>query len=237
MLKRAFDVTCALVGLVALSPALAVIAALVKLSDSGPALYRAERIGLDGAPFKMLKFRTMRVRPLEGAAITVRDDPRVTRIGRALRKLKLDEAPQLFNVLRGDMSFVGPRPEAPVYVALYTPEQRRVLSVRPGITGLAQIVYRDESELLAGPDPETLYRTVAMPAKLRIDLFYIANQSFWLDLRIIALTVAVIISPRAVALARGLDPSYAQGTESVLGNALTPVFEEAPGAGRKERYG
>lgn len=237
MLKRAFDVTCALAGLIAFSPALAVIAALVKIGDPGPALYRAERIGLDGTPFKMLKFRTMRLRPTEGAAITMRDDPRVTPVGRALRKLKLDEAPQLVNVLRGDMSLVGPRPEAPVYVALYTPEQRRALSVRPGVTGLAQIIYRDESDLLAGPDPETLYRTVAMPAKLRIDLLYIANQSFWLDLRIIALTFAVIISPRAAAFARGLVPSYAQGAESVMGNALTPAFEELPGAGRKERYG
>jgi lipopolysaccharide/colanic/teichoic acid biosynthesis glycosyltransferase len=227
MLKRALDVFVAAVALVVLSPVLAVAVVLIWLSDPGPILYHGVRIGRDGAPFRMLKLRTMRVRAIEGAAITTRNDPRVTPIGRFLRKSKLDELPQLINVMRGDMSLVGPRPEAPVYVALYTPYQFRALSVRPGITGLTQIVYRDESQLLAGDDPETLYRTVAMPAKLKIDVFYVEYQSLWLDLRIIALTALVIVFPQAVKLASGLIPS-SKGEESPVVQA-TRILEPSAG--------
>jgi lipopolysaccharide/colanic/teichoic acid biosynthesis glycosyltransferase len=234
MIKRAFDALCAVVALVILSPLLALICLLVWVDDPGPIMYRGERVGKDGAPFQILKFRTMRVRPIEGAAITVRDDPRVTTAGRILRKLKLDELPQLINVLRGEMSFVGPRPEAPVYVALYQPDQLRVLSVSPGITGLTQIVYRDESQLLAGSDPERLYRTVALPAKLRIDLFYLDHQSFWLDLRIIALTAVTVLYPPASALANRLITPVAATRASAMDTVLEPVLNEPVAHGAKE---
>lgn len=238
MLKRLFDVLCALLSLIVVSPLLAVIGALVWLSDPGPIIFRGMRVGRNGALFHILKFRTMRVRPLAGAAVTVRNDPRITPVGRVLRKLKLDELPQLINVLIGDMSFVGPRPEAPVYVALYTPEQRQVLRVRPGITGLTQIVYRDESELLAGSNAEWVYRTVAMPAKLRIDSLYIENQSLWLDLRIIALTAAAIAYPPSTALAGRLVSVNAEAGDEIQHVDLKPVLNEPIATGSKdERYG
>ncbi len=238
MIKRTFDVCFALIALAALSPLLALVAALILVNDPGPIVYRGERIGRDGVPFQILKFRTMRVRLVTGAAITVRDDPRVTPVGRALRKLKFDELPQLVNVLRGDMSFVGPRPEAPAYVALYTPDQLRVLRVRPGITGLTQIVYRDESQLLAGSDPEFLYRTVALPAKLQIDLLYLDHQSFWLDVRIIALTAIILIYPPASALASRLIAPDAGTHGGEVTIAVEPILKEAMAHGAKdERYG
>lgn len=238
MIKRLFDVLCALLSIIIVSPVLIVIGALVWISDPGPIIFNGMRVGRNGALFHILKFRTMRVRPLAGAAVTVRNDPRITPVGRVLRKLKLDELPQLFNVLRGDMSFVGPRPEAPVYVALYTPEQRQILRVRPGITGLTQIVYRDESELLAGSNAEWVYRTVAMPAKLDIDHLYIEKQSLWLDLGILALTAAAIVYPPSAALASRLVK-----TDTVAGNEaqhidLKPVLNEPIATGSKdEHYG
>ena len=127
--------------------------------------------------------------------ITIHADPRVTATGRLLRASKLDELPQLWNVIRGEMSLVGPRPEAPRYVAAYTPEQREVLSVRPGVTGLAQIYFRHEERLLGGSHPERYYQTTLMPAKLEIDRYYARHHSFWLDLKIIALTVVALFRP------------------------------------------
>lgn len=237
MIKRLFDVCCALLSLIIVSPVLAVIGALVWISDPGPIIFQGMRVGRNGALFHILKFRTMRVRPVAGTAVTVRDDPRITPVGRVLRKLKLDELPQLVNVLRGDMSFVGPRPEAPVYVALYTPEQREILRVRPGITGLTQIVYRDESELLAGSNAEWMYRTVAMPAKLSIDHLYIEKQSLWLDLRIIALTAAAIVFPHANTLAERLVKTNNAGAASGQ-VALKPVLNEPViTISKDERYG
>ena len=238
MLKRLFDVCCALLSLIVVSPLLALIGALVWISDPGPIIFKGMRVGRNGALFHILKFRTMRVRPTVGAAVTTRNDPRITPVGRVLRKLKLDELPQLVNVLVGDMSFVGPRPEAPVYVALYTPEQRQVLRVRPGITGLTQIVYRDESELLAGSNAEWVYRTVAMPAKLGIDRLYIDHQSLWLDLRIIALTAAAIVYPPSTALASRLVRADAVAGDEGRHFDLRPALNEPIATGPKdERYG
>ncbi|HOG46379.1 MAG TPA: sugar transferase [Anaerolineae bacterium] len=191
--KRAIDAVAALLGLVLLSPLLALIAIAVRLDSPGPALYRARRIGKDGRPFAMYKFRTMVAgADRQGPAVTAGGDRRVTRIGRWLRRSKLDELPQLLNVLRGDMSLVGPRPEDLKYVALYTPAQREVLCVRPGITGLATVKYRHEEQLLAAAgDLEATYRQV-MQEKLAFDLEYVRRRSLWLDLRIILATLMEI---------------------------------------------
>ena len=160
--------------------------------DRGPFLYRARRVGEGALPITVLKVRSMGPEAT-GVAVTARDDPRVTRVGRTLRRYKLDELPQLWNVLRGDMALVGPRPEVPSYVDLRDPVLRRVFSTRPGITGLAQLEYRHEAEMLDGPDPETTYREVILPAKLRLDMAYLERRSVALDLRIIVRTAASIV--------------------------------------------
>jgi lipopolysaccharide/colanic/teichoic acid biosynthesis glycosyltransferase len=193
--KRTFDVVVAALLLVALLPLLALLALGVWASGPGPILYRGARVGRAAQPFHILKFRTMRPAVAAQRAITVNDDPRVTPFGRVLRATKLDELPQLINVLRGDMSLVGPRPEAPSYVSTYTPEQRAVLTVRPGITGLSQVFFRHEERMLVGPDPERYYLAVLLPAKLKIDLDYVRRRSFWLDLKILALTLVALVRP------------------------------------------
>ncbi|MDR3051353.1 MAG: sugar transferase [Oscillospiraceae bacterium] len=183
-LKRGFDLLCAALGLVVLCPVLLCAAAAVRFSGPGPVFYRQTRIGRDGRPFAILKFRTM-VADADrlGLPITVGRDPRITAVGAFLRRSKLDELPQLLNVLRGDMSLVGPRPEVPKYVARYTDAQRRVLWVRPGITDPASIQYRDENTLLANfDDPEEAYVRQVLPAKLAMNLAYLQNFSFWGDL-------------------------------------------------------
>ena len=197
VLKRALDLVVALVGLVLLAPVLAVIAVLVKCGSPGPILYVGERIGRNGRPFRMAKFRSMAVdADQRGPAITYSGDLRVTRVGAWLRRTKLDELPQLWNVLRGDMSLVGPRPEAPPYVALYTPEQRQVLQVRPGITGLTQLTYRKEEEQLSPTTWEEDYVHVLLPRKLALDLEYIRRQSLVLDLQILACTAWLLVRDR-----------------------------------------
>ena len=179
----------ALAVLVASIPVLAVAALAVLLDDGLPVLYRQNRVGRRNRLFQLLKFRSMR-NGLSGPAITAASDTRITRVGAILRKYKLDELPQLWNVVRGDMSLVGPRPEVPKYVALYTPEQRAVLSLRPGITGMASIDYINENELLAkAADPELAYIEEVMPAKFALDLRYVRERSFLLDVRIILATV------------------------------------------------
>lgn len=193
-LKRLFDLVMSALGLLLLSPLLAVIALLVKLDGPGSCLYKGLRVGKDGQLFFMYKFRTMVKGPANpGPRITCRDDPRVTRLGRVLRKRKLNELPQLINVLRGEMSLVGPRPEDPHYVALLTPEQRRVLSVRPGVTSPASILYRDEESMLTLATLEEMYVSVIMPHKLEIDLQYIENQSFFIDLNILLWTFSALV--------------------------------------------
>jgi lipopolysaccharide/colanic/teichoic acid biosynthesis glycosyltransferase len=192
MVKRIFDVTVALIGLIILAPILVVIAILTKLDSPGPMLFKGERVGQHGKIFYMLKFRSMVPdAPQRGAAITCKDDPRITRIGRFLRKTKLDELPSLVNVLRGEMSLVGPRPESPSWVERYTPHQRAVLTVKPGITGLAQIKYRNEEALLSRANLETEYPKI-MNDKLNIDLGYVGNRSLILDVHILLETVVAL---------------------------------------------
>jgi lipopolysaccharide/colanic/teichoic acid biosynthesis glycosyltransferase len=176
-------------GLVALSPVLAGIAAAIRLDSPGPVLYRAQRAGRFGHPFTMLKFRTMQARrETHGTKITTLADRRVTRVGRLLRPARLDELPQLWHVLTGEMSLVGPRPEDPHYLAYYSERHQAVLSARPGITSLTALLYRDEERLLVGDDWERVYIDEVMPAKLDIDLAYVERRSFWLDLKILAAT-------------------------------------------------
>ncbi len=190
MLKRLFDVTVSAFGLIVLSPLLLVLALLVWRSSPGGIFYRAPRVGLNGVPFRLFKFRSMVANAARiGPAVTGAGDARITPIGRFLRRTKLDELPQLFNVLRGEMSLVGPRPEDPRYAALYTPEQRRVLSVRPGITSPASIAYRSEEALLTGDDWETDYIQHVLPAKLAIDLQYVERASLLYDLTLIFRTL------------------------------------------------
>jgi lipopolysaccharide/colanic/teichoic acid biosynthesis glycosyltransferase len=194
MAKRALDLLISGVGLILLCPLLLALALWVKLDSRGPVLYRGRRVGQDGRPFLMYKFRTM-VQGAErrGPAVTYRDDPRITTAGRFLRRTKLDELPQLLNVLKGEMSLVGPRPEDPAYVKLYTPEQRQVLSVKPGITGPTQLEYRDEASMLQGESVDEEYVTRLMPGKLKLDLEYVRNRSLLLDLKILWHTAATLL--------------------------------------------
>ena len=195
MAKRLFDILCAGVGLLLLSPLLLAVAAWVKLDSRGPVMFRQERVGRFGRTFRIHKFRTMRVdAPKLGPQITIGDDARITRSGRWLRASKVDELPQLWDVLRGAMSLVGPRPEVPRYVALYPEEQRAlVLSVRPGITDPASLSFRNESELLAqAEDPEREYVEVVMPMKLRLAADYVRNASLGGDIRLILATLGAI---------------------------------------------
>lgn len=200
ILKRCFDLIFAASVLVVLAPVMLLISLWVKADSRGPVLFRQDRVGLHGRLFTIYKFRTMRADSLleHQARITVGADPRITRAGALLRKYKLDELPQFFNVLLGDMSVAGPRPEVPKYVATYPPQVRDiVLSVRPGITDLASIEYRNESELLAqAKDPETFYLQVVLPTKLEFCVQYVATRSIWLDISIIWRTVLAVFGSR-----------------------------------------
>jgi len=199
--KRAFDILFALAGLLLLLPIFGVVALWIRLTSPGPIFYRAVRSGRAGQPFRAYKFRTMRERAdSEGPGITRAADNRITRVGRFLRKSKLDEFPQLLNVLRGEMSLVGPRPEDPRYVVHYTPDERIVLAVRPGMTSLASIRYRNEELLLADDDWETFYINRLMRDKLRADRRYVEGWSFRLDLQIIFYTFFVLPSTDATDL-------------------------------------
>ena len=191
--KRIFDFIMAGIGLLVLSPLFLVLALLIKTTSPGPVFHRAERMGKNGDLFRLYKFRSMAANAAQvGAGITCAGDCRITPVGRVLRRCKLDELPQLINVLKGEMSLVGPRPEDPRYVARYTPEQRRVLSVRPGITSAASVHYRNEETILAGPQWEQQYLTVVLPDKLRLDLDYLDHRTFWSDIGIIRQTMAAL---------------------------------------------
>ena len=191
--KRAFDILCSFLGLTVLSPVLLVVSVLVAVTSPGGGFFRQERIGKDGRPFRIFKFRSMR-KDNAGLKITTGNDSRITPVGRFLRKSKIDELPQLINVLVGDMSFVGPRPEVADYVNLYTPYQRQVLLVRPGITGLASIRFRNENDLLtASDDPNRTYVEQIMPRKIDLDLEYIPHASVFYDIKLIFQTFAVVI--------------------------------------------
>ena len=191
--KRAFDIVCAALGLLVLSPVLLMCALLVGLTSPGGVLFRQERMGRDGVPFTIYKFRSMR-KDNAGLKISTSSDSRITPVGRVLRKTKLDELPQLWNVLKGDMRFVGPRPEVREYTDLYTDEQRQVLLLRPGITGLASIRYRNENDLLsASTDPNRTYIEEVMPAKLALDLEYIPRACVSYDIRLILETLVTVV--------------------------------------------
>jgi len=192
--RRLLDVIASVAGLVLLIPLFLLIAVLIKRDSPGPILYRARRVGKDGHEFRLYKFRSMVAgADQHGPGITSAGDSRVTKIGRFLRPTKLDELPQLINVLKGDMSLVGPRPEDPRYVALYTSEQRRVLAVRPGITSAASLAYREESALLSGENWERHYVQEIMPHKLVIELDYQARRTLVSDLNLILRTTLTLV--------------------------------------------
>jgi len=194
MAKRAFDLLLSLMGFILLSPLLLLLAVWVRLDSRGPVLYRGQRVGKGGRTFEMYKFRTMVLEADRlGPAVSYKDDPRITKAGKFLRRTKLDELPQLLNVLKGEMSLVGPRPEDPSYVDLYTPEQRRVLSVKPGIAGPTQLRYRDEASMLDGESVDDDYVSRIMPEKLKLDLVYVHNRSLLLDLKILWRTIATLL--------------------------------------------
>ncbi|MFM2325738.1 sugar transferase [Brachymonas denitrificans] len=195
-LKRLFDIAASCIGLLLLAPVLLGIAVWIKRDSPGPVFFRQQRIGRHGEPFRIYKFRSMR-QDNAGLQITVGADDRITRSGHFIRAYKLDELPQLINVLLGDMSIVGPRPEVPRYVALYPADVRaEVLSVRPGITDLASVQYRSESTLLAqSSNPEQTYVDTILPAKLALCRQYVRERSFWLDLRIIGMTLGILLKP------------------------------------------
>ncbi len=197
--RRVVDVAGATLGLLLLWPVFVAIAGAIALEDDGPVFFRQSRVGVGGRLFGIWKFRTM-VSDAEqcGRQLTVGDDPRITQVGCWLRRAKLDELPQLFNVLCGDMGFVGPRPEVPRYVCFYTEAQRQVLALTPGITDPASLTYFDESGLLTGaPDPERVYVERIMPEKIRLNLEYATHRSLWADLRVVASTVGRVLTSGA----------------------------------------
>ena len=232
--KRLFDLFFAAFGLVVLSPVFLLIGLVVGLSDPGPVLFSQERVGQWGKRFRMLKFRSMVTNASRtGLSLTRDGDPRVTRVGRFLRKTKLDELPQLWNVFRGDMSFVGPRPEVPEYVDRYTPEQRKVLSLKPGITDLATLEFRNEEELLsqakdgaleeghgeggeegraqrADVGVEEFYVQYCIPRKIELNLAYACRANVWEDFKIILRTLFSCAATRAKPPATGPHPSAAE---------------------------
>jgi lipopolysaccharide/colanic/teichoic acid biosynthesis glycosyltransferase len=234
-LKRLLDLSIAAWALLLLAPLLAVIAAAVWLEDGGSPWYRGVRVGRNERQFRMLKFRSMRVDGAQtGVNSTAAGDRRITRAGRFLRALKLDELPQLWNVVTGEMSLVGPRPQVPEDVSLYTSEERRMLEVRPGITDLASIVFSDEGEILAGSaDPDLLYNQIIRPWKSRLALLYLERGCWSSDLRILVWTAGAIVSRRwTLARVRRLLDQWGVGQplrEIVRREAPLPAFPP-PGA-------
>jgi lipopolysaccharide/colanic/teichoic acid biosynthesis glycosyltransferase len=194
-MKRIFDICFSLGGIIVLSPFFIVFGLLIRLESKGNILFRQKRVGKGNRDFLLYKFRSMYTDAEAKGQLTIGGrDPRITQVGFYLRKFKLDELPQLFNVLKGDMSLVGPRPEVRKYVDLYTPEQQKVLSVRPGITDYASIMYFNENDLLGkSVNPEQDYINIIMPEKLRINLDYIRDNSLFKDLKIILRTVLKVV--------------------------------------------
>lgn len=193
--KRCFDIFFSLLGILCLLLVFLFVAIAIKCSSKGPVLFKQERVGKNGKHFKIWKFRSMVVdAEAKGRQITTDGDNRITKVGKFIRKTKIDELPQLFNVLSGKMSFVGPRPEVPRYVELYTEEQRKVLSVKPGITDLASIEFRNENDLLKeAEDPDKKYIEEIMPAKLELNLKYIEKAGFFYDIGLIFKTIFKVI--------------------------------------------
>lgn len=194
-MKRAFDISLSLLILACFLPIGLFLILVISIESKGGAFYLQQRVGLNGRLFNLIKFRSMRLDSDKGSQITIGNrDPRITRSGYLIRRFKLDEFPQFINVLKGDMSIVGPRPEVPYYVSMYTPEQRKVLAVKPGITDYASIAYFHENELLAqAADPQQTYIDEVLPAKLALNQRYISNPSRFKDLEIMWLTAKKIV--------------------------------------------
>ena len=202
--KRLFDLSWSMLGLAVLWPLFALVAVLVKLEDGGPVFFRQRRVGFKGREFRVWKFRTMVPEaPERGPAVTVGGDPRITRVGRMLRRLKIDELPQLFNVLAGEMSLVGPRPEVPEYARFYAAEQRRVLDLVPGLTDAASLRFRDEGTLLTGrADPGQTKITEILPTKIRLSLRYAAHATRWTDFVVILASLGAVGAPSRLTALR-----------------------------------
>ena len=198
--KRLFDVVFSFLDLVVLFPLFILIVLMIKLDSYGPVFFRGVRIGRFGKPFRILKFRTMVANAEKlGGPSTADDDARITKPGKYLRKYKLDELPQLINVLKGEMSFVGPRPQVPADVALYTREERAILNVRPGMTDWASIKFHNEGEILRGsPDPDQAYVEKIRPGKIKLELEYVRTHPFWVDLKILMKTMQTLFDTRAL---------------------------------------
>lgn len=198
--KRIFDTAIASIALVMLTPLFALLALMVKVTSRGPILYRQVRVGRNGRVFQLVKFRSMFVNSdRKGLLITSAGDDRITPFGRILRRSKMDELPQLWNVVRGEMSLVGPRPEVPLYVGSYSPEQREVLTISPGITDSASIAYREEEKVLASKsDPDLYYREIILPHKIELNREYLKQMSFSYDVRLLFQTVAVVAFPKSL---------------------------------------
>ena len=195
MSKRLFDIVCSLGGILVFSPVMLACAVLVKLTSTGPIIFSQQRVGLNFKPFNIYKFRSMVVdAPKLGGQVTVDRDPRITFVGRLMRKAKLDELPQLFNVLSGDMSFVGPRPEVSQYVEMFKDDYAELLTVRPGITDIGSIVYRHEEDILAqSEDPRSTYINTVLPEKIRLSKQYVRSRSLWVDVRLIFQTIFTVL--------------------------------------------
>ena len=190
MTKRLFDFCSSIIGLIVLMPVLILISIAIKISSSGPVLFCQKRVGKDGKLFTMIKFRSMTVQQESNSTTTVRGDVRITKIGVFLRKYKLDELPELWNVIKGEMSLVGPRPDVPGYADKLAGKDRDVLKLRPGITGAASLKYANEEEILATQDnPQKYNDEVIFPDKVKVNLDYYENQSLWLDIKIIFATI------------------------------------------------
>lgn len=233
-MKRLFDIVFSSAVLIVFAPVLAVLGFLVHAHDKGPALYRARRMGRGGSLFTLLKFRSMVVDADKvGVDTTSDNDPRLTPVGRTIRKGKLDELPQFWNVLRGDMSIVGPRPQVTREVAIYTPVEQGLLAVRPGITDLSSIVFADLEQIVKDhPDPDIAYNQLVRPWKSRLGLFYIEKRNFGMDLAIVVLTIWNAISRRATldAVVRILE-AHGAPVELVAAAARRTPLEPTPPPG------
>jgi len=198
-MKRLFDLVASTIGLLVLSPVMLFAALLIKLDSRGPILFKQERIGRNFQPFRIYKFRTMRAGSPAASALTIGADPRITRIGKYLRASKIDELPQLLNVVKGDMSLVGPRPEVPRYVELFRPDYERILTVRPGLTDLASLKYSDEASILGESlNPERDYVTRLLPDKIRLAKEYVERSSLLFDLKLIVETIIKIFANQQI---------------------------------------
>ncbi|MFT5821488.1 MAG: lipopolysaccharide/colanic/teichoic acid biosynthesis glycosyltransferase [Crocinitomix sp.] len=191
--KRIFDICSSLIALLLFSPVIIIISLWIALDSPGGIFYRQTRVGKNQKEFDLFKFRSMRPNSDKAGQITIGNDSRVTKVGRFIRRFKIDEVPQLINILKGDMSVVGPRPEVPKYVQMYSQEQLKVLMVLPGLTDYASIEYLDEQKILgAANDPDKAYIEEVMPAKLKLNLKYIADRGFWLDIKLVFKTIGKI---------------------------------------------